>query len=283
MNKPHLMYAHRLFSSMVWSVSLVIWPSFFCAQTTVTWPEDVQASCEETLQDVTDTPLVTLWAGCPESVIDFVDVNLEVGCPQNTAVDRTWTVTVCDSVFVHVQHIELLDASAPYILNPSTSAHFFSNEMDWLPLVRDNCDSSLEGGMSFSDTTDWCCGVTSFVVNLHVPDDCGNLLDTAYTVFLHDLEPYLTCDGTQSSQCGEGTVWDDLTGTCIPSDPFSSGPEACGPDTEWNEELGLCQPVTLSAECYFDTNGDGSVGSSDLLNFLGAYGQACEANLTGAE
>ena len=78
-------------------------------------------------------------------------------------------------------------------------------------------------------------------------------------------------------------MWDDLTGTCIPSAPCSSGPEACGPDTEWNEELGFCQPVTLSAECYFDTNGDGSVGSSDLLNFLGAYGQACEANLTGAE
>lgn len=281
--KPYYMHACRSFSSIIWSVSLILWPSLFCAQTTVSWPDDVHASCEDNLEDFAEAPLVSLGASCAESIIDFVDVVLEDECPQNTVVDRTWTVTVCDSVFMHIQRIELIDVAPPYVLNPSASAHFFSDDLDWLPLVRDNCDSSLGGEISFSDTTDFCCGVTSFIVNLNVPDDCGNLLDTAYTVFLHDLEPYLACEEIPSAPCGEGTVLDDSTGTCIPAGACMPGPDACGPFTVWDESSGLCVPETLTAACYFDSDGDGSVGTLDLLNFLSAYGQPCGANLEGEE
>lgn len=281
--KPIYMHARRLFSFMIWSVIMILWPSLSCAQIIVIWPEDVHASCEENLESFAEPPLVTLGESCAESVIDFVDAAVEDECPQNIVVDRTWTVTACDSILTHVQRIALTDASPPYVLNPSASAHFFSYDLDWLPLVRDNCDSSLGGEISFSDTTDLCCGVTSFVVNLHVPDDCGNLLDTAYTVFLHDLEPYLACDETSSAPCGEGTVLDDVTGTCIPLELCAPGPEVCGPFTVWNESLGLCVPETLTAACYFDSDGDGSVGTLDLLNFLSAYGQTCESNLNSDE
>ena len=277
------MNACRSFLSIVWSVPLVLCPSLFCAQTTVNWPNDVHASCEEDLEDFAEAPQVTLEAGCVESVIDFVDVVLEDECSQNTVVDRTWTVTACDSVFTHVQRIELMDVAPPYVLNQSASSHFFSDDLDWLPLVRDNCDSSLGGEISFSDTTDLCCGVTSFIVSVHVADDCGNLLDTAYTVFLHELEPYLACEETPSVPCGEGTVFDDFTGACIPAEDCTPSSSACGPFTVWDESLGLCVPETLTAACYFDSDGDGAVGTLDLLNFLSAYSQTCAANLEGEE
>jgi hypothetical protein len=35
-------------------------------------------------------------------------------------------------------------------------------------------------------------------------------------------------------------------------------------------------PATISASCYFDVDGNGSVGSADLLTFLSAYGGVCE-------
>lgn len=272
----------RLYSIVLVFVGLWF-PGFLSAQTAVSWPPDVHASCEETLEDVFATPVVSLDAGCPAMSIDFVDVILEVECPQNMVVDRTWTVTACDSVFVHVQRIELLDTEAPYVLNPHASEHFFSNELDWLPLVRDKCDFSLGGGITFSDTTNLCCGVTSFIVNLNVPDDCGNVLDTAYRIYLHDIEPYLVCDEMTPNPCGEGTMMDATTGTCIPSELCVAGPEACGPNTVWNNDLGLCVPETLLAQCYFDTNGDGTVGTPDLLSFLSAYGQTCDVNLLGED
>ena len=56
------MHVFRLFSSIIWSVSLILWPSLFCAQTTVSWPIDVHASCEEDLEEFAEAPLVTLGA-----------------------------------------------------------------------------------------------------------------------------------------------------------------------------------------------------------------------------
>ena len=37
--------------------------------------------------------------------------------------------------------------------------------------------------IQLSDTLMLCCGVMSFNINLNIPDDCGNVLDTVYTVY----------------------------------------------------------------------------------------------------
>ena len=51
--------------------------------------------------------------------------------------------------------------------------------------------------------------------------------------------------------CGEGTLWDPLSGTCV-----SDG--------------------TSSSTCVEDLNGDGTVAVADILQLLGAFGQMCE-------
>ena len=51
--------------------------------------------------------------------------------------------------------------------------------------------------------------------------------------------------------CGEGTVWDATSGTCVADGSFAS-------------------------DCSEDLNGDGAVSVSDVLQMLGAFGDVCE-------
>ena len=48
--------------------------------------------------------------------------------------------------------------------------------------------------------------------------------------------------------------------------------EYCLDGTVWDATLGGCVPEVLACEVEFDFDGDGSVGSSDLLAFLGGFG-----------
>ncbi|MGB0248094.1 MAG: hypothetical protein ACPGAB_06180, partial [Flavobacteriales bacterium] len=88
---------------------------------------------------------------------------------------------------------------------------------------------------------------------------------------------YLNCEGAfvPSSVCGEGTVFDATSGTCIPAEDCAPSSSACGPFTVWDEIQGICVPEVLEPECYFDTDENGSVGTGDLINLLSAFGQAC--------
>ena len=45
----------------------------------------------------------------------------------------------------------------------------------------------------------------------------------------------------------------------------------CGPGTAWDEELSQCM-----VSCASDQNGDGEVGTADLIIFLTTFGQPCE-------
>lgn len=89
---------------------------------------------------------------------------------------------------------------------------------------------------------------------------------------------YFDCEGAlvPESLCGEGTVFDVGLGQCVPLVECGASSEACGEYTVWDEGLGQCVPATISASCYFDVDGNGSVGSADLLTFLSAYGGVCE-------
>ena len=66
----------------------------------------------------------------------------------------------------------------------------------------------------------------------------------------------------QSEFCGEGTLWDDASQTCV----IDSTQFTC-----------LTQPIDNS--CYFDVSGNGVVGPEDLLSFLASFASTCEANL----
>ena len=203
------------------------------------------------------------------------DAFLPVDCDQELVVDRTWTVTDCDSVYMHVQRLELRDNEAPRVVNPDVSGHYFSNTMDWLPVLQDNCDAALEGDIQLSDTMMLCCGVMSFHINLSIPDDCGNVLDTVYTVYMHDLEPYLACEEPvePSSLCGEGTVFDEGVGRAFGQDAFPI-PRHAAPTPHGMKAWPLC-PCDVDARVLFRQQLGRQCGHADLLTFLGAYGQSC--------
>ena len=46
----------------------------------------------------------------------------------------------------------------------------------------------------------------------------------------------------------------------------------CGEGTVYDEVLGIC----VTNECGGDFNGDGQIGTADLLDFLVVYGSSCE-------
>ena len=91
-------------------------------------------------------------------------------------------------------------------------------------------------------------------------------------------EDYADCNGNfiPESVCGEGTVFDVATGLCVPATDCTPGPSACGEFTVWDEALQQCVPDAISAACYYDVNGSGLVDTQDLIEFLAAFGQACE-------
>ena len=185
------------------------------AQTEVVWPADVtNGSCTNNLSDYSDEPIVTLDSLCVEFASSFADIVLEGDCAQETWVDRVWTVVACEDTLIHTQIIRLRDTSSPFVLNPFTNGgHFCDTSLDWLPVIQDNCDASLTGGFSTRDSVLLCQGVLSFDVVLDIADDCGNHLDTNYTVYLHDLDApsFSNVPADAVVECGEDANLEDAT------------------------------------------------------------------------
>ena len=267
----------------------------------VHWPSDVlEGSCAQTIELVADLPELSDDNDCDEVELTFEDEILEAPCEQETWVNRHWMAEGCGDTVLHVQYIRLRDVVAPSVVFDETyTGQFCAESFDWLPNLQDNCDVSLSGGVGTSDTLVLCEGVFSFVVNLDVADDCGNVLDTSYTVVLLEacdaiLDPVVagctdatatnfevdaTCDNgscTYANQlCGEGTYFDVDAGVCLPLSVCANPWEYCGPFTVWDEALERCVPELISAACYFDINNSGVVDIGDLLGFLGVYGVLC--------
>jgi len=51
-----------------------------------------------------------------------------------------------------------------------------------------------------------------------------------------------------------------------------TGSDYCGDGTIWSETLGICVPES----CLGDLDASGVIGTSDLLIFLNVFGQPCE-------
>ncbi|MGY8917639.1 MAG: hypothetical protein ACKVJ6_05140 [Flavobacteriales bacterium] len=99
-----------------------------------------------------------------------------------------------------------------------------------------------------------------------------------------------TCEGcTDSSACNYDSSAVTNDGSCLFNDDCgvcggdNSTCGGCSDSTSCNYDPtaiiddGSCitEPCT-GGSCPFDTNGDGEIGSADLLNFLIAYGATCE-------
>jgi len=207
------------------------------AQLSVTWPADIlQGSCTSDLQDVYEDPIVALDTTCSSFSASYEDDVLPGNCAQETWVDRHWLVVACGDTATHTQVIRLRDTATPFVVNDSyNGGHYCISELDWIPIVQDNCDASMTGGFSMRDTLLLCQGVMSVDLVLSIADDCGNLLDTVYTVFLHDIAPpeFSVVPSNVTVECGQDAnlpdaVFDNCGGiTYTASDattfPFCSG------------------------------------------------------------
>ena len=154
----------------------------------VQWPSDVlEGNCDQSIEVFADQPELAGDNNCEEVVLTFENEFLAAPCEQETWLNRRWMAAGCGDTLMHIQYIRLRDVAAPAVVfDESYTGQFCAGTLDWLPNLQDNCDFSLSGGVSTTDTLVLCEGVFSFVVNLDVADDCGNLLDTSYTVVLHE-------------------------------------------------------------------------------------------------
>lgn len=69
------------------------------------------------------------------------------------------------------------------------------------------------------------------------------------------------CNYDSEALIDEGCIYPLFDGDCL------AGAQACGEGQVWNAELQVCVTISL-----FDSNFDGCVTNSDLLDFLAAYG-----------
>jgi len=98
------------------------------------------------------------------------------------------------------------------------------------------------------------CGVSNGLGGFNrafVVPAANTTLDVHCFASCNTCTPVGSVDCTAGDCCGEGTVWDAASGTCI-----SDG--------------------TSSATCIEDLNGDGTVAVADILQLLGAFGLTCE-------
>jgi hypothetical protein len=82
----------------------------------------------------------------------------------------------------------------------------------------------------------------------------------------------MDCSGMCVADMNQNGVCDALELTYLEElEAFLTAGEFCGPGSSWNPDLNLC----IVDVCPADLNGDGWVGSADLLDFLSQFGVPC--------
>ncbi|MDA8606974.1 hypothetical protein N9L13_08105 [Flavobacteriales bacterium] len=102
--------------------------------------------------------------------------------------------------------------------------------------------------------------------------DCdGNCLNDSDNDSICDSEEVNGC--MNSSACNYSSDATDEDGSCLfPSGGFDcEGNSFCGDGTIWSDDFAVC----LASICSEDINGDGVVGTADLLALLSVYGEYC--------
>lgn len=177
------------------------------------------------------------------------------------------------------------DAECPQVHRTLTATDECGNTRNLIQILTlsDSLPPSLDGSVMEVMLP---CSLRS-EPQLSISDNCDLVEITFLSVHDAEQDPngefrrYHVSDG-----CGNAASWvqhvtyiDAVGGTCHPCDTDETcppvGASACGPNTTWNDAMQLCVPTVLSAACFFDSDQNGEVGTSDLLNLLSAYGQAC--------
>lgn len=108
-----------------------------------------------------------------------------------------------------------------------------------------------------------------------LPDGCTNPQACNYdvTATCDDNSCLFTCPGcTYAAATNYDPQANQEDGSC----QFQEPEDLCGTGTFYNPITGQCEVEELSNACAADLNNDGTVGTSDILELLGAFAQSCE-------
>ena len=140
-----------------------------------------------------------------------------------------------------------------------------------VPCVEDGCEDA--DGDGICDDVDPCVGAL---------DACGicNGPGEVYECGCSDIpEGDCDCEGNQADAvgiCGGSCQSDDNdNGICDADEEVVDPSVYCGAGTTWNAALNQCIAEAAEDLCPADLDGDGSVSTGDLLQFLAAFGQPC--------
>ncbi len=162
----------------------------------------------------------------------------------------------------------------------SVKFQFSSGAIEFTELsVNGTAISCAEDGCEDADADGICDDVDPCVGAL---DACGicNGPGEIYECGCSDApEGDCDCEGNQLDAVGNcgGSCESDANGNgiCDADEEVVDPSVYCGEGTIWNAALNQCTADVDEDVCPADLDGDGSVSTGDLLQFLAAFGQAC--------
>ncbi|MGV7235189.1 MAG: IgGFc-binding protein, partial [Nitrosomonadaceae bacterium] len=183
------------------------------------FPNDTIINClSDTIPSVTG--FATGMDPCNTAVdVSYVDVIIPGNCPQEFAINRTWTLMDgCQNDTMNTQIISVLDTILPVILCPSDlvlecieGSDYISQINSWIATATatDACDidvtitTDYDGSSVPALSCDLSSGLT---ITYTATDDCGNTSSCTAAVYLDDsVNPSITCPSDLVLECADGS------------------------------------------------------------------------------
>jgi hypothetical protein len=197
---------------------------------------------------------------------------------------------------------EVAGCTSPLYCNydPAATADDGSCELLSCGGCMDSVACNFDAGATLSDgSCDYtecagCTNVTACNFNVSASMDDGSCAYPADSTVdcdgncINDLNTNGLCDENEIAGCtdplacnldiaatlDDSSCWYADSGFDCNGDPIGgSGDSFCGEGTVWDADLQMC---VGDLGCQMDFNGDGEVGSADLINFLTQFDTSCE-------
>lgn len=162
----------------------------------------------------------------------------------------------------------------------SVKFQFSSGSIEFTELsVNGTAISCVEDGCEDADADGICDDVDPCVGALDACGICNGPGEIYECGCSEAPEGDCDCEGNQLDAVGNcgGSCESDANGNgiCDADEEVVDPSVYCGEGTIWNAALNQCTADVDEDVCPADLDGDGSVSTGDLLQFLAAFGQAC--------
>ncbi len=212
-------------------------------------PPDIVCPASVTIECVESTnPSNTGFASATDNCdddpdVDYSDVTIAGGCPQEYTITRTWTATdVCGNESTCNQTITVDDSTAPIITCPADVTIECDEATDpgntGLANAIDNCDNNPN--VEFTDATVAGACAQEYIITRTwtATDACGNSTACIQTIVVEDTTPptITFCAANVTIECDESTLPAN-TGSSVASDNCDPAPSV------------VFEDVTLAGSC----------------------------------